>query len=184
MQGTNAIVHSALQHREVPKFLLDYPLVRFQISVDETGQELQCHLPCTRGRANAPSIQAVLFERRYLGVPPQLRPEVAHKNQHRHEESGDCQFDTHNGQILKRSSRLNILQRRLQFPQFTIHSSLRLLRALHSLHLKGLNGFDLPSHIVCGWFERLEVSFDFIDYGRVVQGAAVLLEIDRLRLRA
>lgn len=151
---------------------------------DKASQDLQDPVPCNLGRANAPSIQAVLFESRYLDVPPQLRPGSADKNQHRHKESRDVQIDTHDGQILKRSRCLNILQRLLQFSQFPIHSPLRLFRALHSLHLKRLNGFDLPSHIVCSWLERLEVSLDLVDYGRVVEGAAIVLEVDGLGLRA
>ena len=46
--------------------------------MDEAIQELRCHLPCSQGRANAPSIQAALFESRYRGVPPQLRPGTSH----------------------------------------------------------------------------------------------------------
>lgn len=92
-------------------------------------------------------------------------------------------MDTHNSQILKGSRRLDILQRRLQFPQFPIHPRLRFLRALHSLHFKGLDGFDLPPHIVGSWFEGFEVTFYLVDYSSVVEGAAVALEVDGLGLR-
>ena len=128
-------------------------------------------------------IRAVLFEHRFPGGPPQPRPGGAQKNQHRYEEAEGCQLDTHNSQILKGSRRLDILQRRLQFPQLPIHPRLRLLRALHSLHFKRFNGFDLPSHIVRSWFEGFEVTFDLVDDSSVVEGAAVVLEVDGLGLR-
>lgn len=117
-------------------------------------------------------------------MPPQLRPKSAHKHQHRRRESEDRHLDTHNSQILERSRGFDILQRRLQVPQFPIHLPLRLLRALHSLHLKRLDGLDLPSHIVRSRLERLDVAFDLVDHGRVVQGVAVVLEVDGLGLRA
>lgn len=115
---------------------------------------------------------------------PQLRPKSTHKHQHHRKEPRDSQLDTHNSQILKWPRRLDILQRLLQLPQLPIHPPLRLLRALHSLHLKRLNGLDLPSHIVRGRLERLEVSLDLVDDGRVAERAAVVLEVDGLGLRA
>ena len=90
---------------------------------------------------------------------------------------------THNGQILKRSRRLDVLQRRIQLPQLVIYLALCLLRALDGLHLKRLDGFDLPVHIVRGRFKRLEVAFDLVHDAGVVEGAAVLLEVDGLGLR-
>ena len=51
------------------------------------------------------------------------------------------------------------------------------------MHLKRLDGFDLPLHIVRGRFERLEVAFDLVHDACVVEGAAVLLEVDGLGLR-
>lgn len=152
--------------------------------MDEASQELQCHLLCSQGRANAPSTQAVLFESRYQGVPLQLRPRTPHRYQYCDKVSEARHSDTHNGQVFKRPCCLNIFQRFLQIPQFPIYSSLCLLGALHSLHLKSLDGLDLPGHVVCGWLERLEVSFDLVNNRRVVQGATVVLEIDRLGLRA
>lgn len=156
------------------------------LKIHRRSQQVQDHVPCSPGRANAPSTQAVLFESRYPGVPPRPRPRSAHPKsaplpkgiQRR------SALDTHNSQILKRSRRLDILQRLLQLPQLPIHSPLGLLRALDSLHLKRLNGLDLPSHIVSGRLERLEVSLDLVDDGRVVESAAVVLEVDGLGLRA
>ena len=152
--------------------------------MDEASQEIRCHLPCSQGRANAPSIQAALFESRYQGGPPQLRPRTPHRYQYCDKGSEARHSDTHNGQVFKRPCCLDILQRFLQIPQFPIHSPLCLLRALHSLHLKSLDGLDLPGHIVCGWLERLEVSLDLVNNRRVVQGATVVLKIDGSGLRA
>ena len=97
-----------------------------------------------------------------------------------HIHSGD---HTHNSQILKRSRRLDVLQRRLQFSQLVINLALGLLRALDRLHLKCLDGFDLPVQIVRGRFERLEVAFDLVYDAGVVKGAAIVLEVNGLGLR-
>ena len=110
------------------------------------------------------------------------------KTQHRQHTKGaqrdhSTRDHTHNSQILERSRRLDVLQRRLQFPQLVVYFALRLLRALDGLHLKRLDGFDLPVHIVRGRFECLEVSFDLVHYAGVVEGAAVVLKVDGLGLR-
>ena len=87
---------------------------------------------------------------------------------------------TYHSQILKRPRLLNILQRLLQIHQLPIHQSLGLLRILHRLRLKSLNRLDLPPHIIRHGLERLDVLFNLVDHGLVLERGAVTGEIERL----
>ncbi len=89
---------------------------------------------------------------------------------------------TYNSQLIKRPRRLNILQRLRQRLHLMIHPPLRLLRALHRLSLKRLDGFQLPAHIIRHRLEGFEMLFDFINHGAVVERGSVFGEVDRLRL--
>lgn len=91
---------------------------------------------------------------------------------------------THNSQLLKRPRLLDILQRNIQALQLVVYIRLRLLRAFDGLRLKGLDGLDLPSHVVRHRLEALHVTLDFVHDGPVRQHGAVLREVDRLRRRA
>lgn len=89
---------------------------------------------------------------------------------------------TYHSQILKRPGLLNILQRLLQIPQLHIDPPFRILRTLDRLFLKRLNRLDLPAHIIRRRLPLLEVVLDLVDYALVLQDAAVVREIDCLRL--
>ena len=184
MQAANKMYTLLYSTERSPNFSCGTPLAQRLEANDEASQGFRCHLPCSQERANAPSKPAVLFEHRSLVVPPQHHPKSAHEvSASLENEVRDFHLCTHNSQILQRSRRLNVIQRLLQFPQFLIHPPLRLLRALHSLHFKRLNGFDLSIHIVRSRFEGLDVSFDLVDDPSVAEGAAVTLEVDGLGLR-
>jgi hypothetical protein len=87
---------------------------------------------------------------------------------------------THHSQISKRPGLLDVLQSLLQIAQFLVYDALGLLCALESLCLKCLNRLDLPAHIVCLGLESAELLL--VDDGLVLEDAAVVLEVDGLRL--
>lgn len=88
---------------------------------------------------------------------------------------------TYHREVLKRPSRLDILQRLLQVPKLSLNLALSLLCVLDSLRLKGLNRLQLTVQIVSGGLERFEVVLDLVDDRLVLQDIAVVREIDRLR---
>jgi hypothetical protein len=89
---------------------------------------------------------------------------------------------THHSQVSKRPGLLDVLQSLLQIAQFLVYDALGLLCALESLCLKCLNRLDLPAHIVCLGLESAELLLDVVDDGLVLEDAAVVLEVDGLRL--
>ena len=88
---------------------------------------------------------------------------------------------TYHCQIVKRPCSLNILQGFIQVPQLRINSSLGLLSTLHSLRLESLDRFQLPVDIVCSWLELLEMLLDLVYDCGVLEGLAVVLEVNSLR---
>jgi hypothetical protein len=90
--------------------------------------------------------------------------------------------NTYHSQILKRPCSLNIAQRLLQISQLRINLTLRLLRALHSLGLKSLDGLDLALDIVLLGLESVDLLLDVRDDFLVLERAAVVGEVDGLRL--
>jgi hypothetical protein len=86
--------------------------------------------------------------------------------------------NTYHSKILKRSRTLNIRQRLLQILQLQLNPTLRLLRILHSLRLKRLNGLHLPINIIRRGLEVAEVLLDLVDDGLVLQDRAVVREVD------
>lgn len=95
-----------------------------------------------------------------------------------------CRYDgeTYNSQLIEWPRGLDILQRLAQRLNLLIHSPFRLLRALDRLSLKRLNGLQLPVHIIRHGLELLEMLFDLVDHGSVVERGPVFGEIDSLRL--
>jgi hypothetical protein len=91
-------------------------------------------------------------------------------------------MDTHHSQISKRPGILNILQCLLQVTQLLVHHALRLFSGLDSLRLERLNRLDLPAYIVCLRLKRVELLLDVVDDGLVFEDAAVVREVDGLRL--
>jgi hypothetical protein len=53
---------------------------------------------------------------------------------------------------------------------------------LESLRLECLDRLNLPAHIVCLGLEGVELLLDIVDDGLVLEDAAVVLEVDGLRL--
>lgn len=90
--------------------------------------------------------------------------------------------DTYHSQVVEWPSLLNVLQCLLQILQLGIDNCLGLLRSLDSLALKGLDGLELPLQVVRGRLERAELLLDVVDDGLVLQDAAVMGEVDGLRL--
>lgn len=90
---------------------------------------------------------------------------------------------TYHSQILKRPSRLNILQRLLEILQLRVDLALGLLGALQRLRLKGLDGLDLPRDIDLLELEAVELLLDVGDDVLILELRAVGAEVDRLRLR-
>lgn len=89
---------------------------------------------------------------------------------------------TYHRQVFEWTSFLNVLQGFFQISQLAVHDTLGLLGALHGLRLEGLNGLDLSAHIIGLWLECLELFFDLIDHGGVLQHGAVVGEVDGRRL--
>lgn len=89
---------------------------------------------------------------------------------------------THHSQIIKWPGLLDVLQGLLQIAQLLVNHTLGLLGTLHSLGLERFNGLDLPSHIVRLGLEGIELLLDVVNDGLVLEDAAVVGEIDGLRL--
>ena len=89
---------------------------------------------------------------------------------------------THHSQVREWPGVLDVLQRLLQIAQLLVHDALGLLGALESLCLEGLNCLDLPAHVVGLGLESAELLLDVVDDGLVLEDAAVVLEVDGLRL--
>lgn len=89
---------------------------------------------------------------------------------------------TYHGEVLERPGGLNVVQGLLQVNQLGLDLALGLLSVLHSLGLKGIDGLELTGNIVGGRLEVLELSLDVIDDGLVLQGVAVVVEVDGLGL--
>ncbi len=77
---------------------------------------------------------------------------------------------------------MNVLQCLVQIAQLPVYYRLGLFRALDRLAFKRLNGFYLPAHIISCRLERTELLLDIVDDGLVLKDAAVLAEVNRLRL--
>lgn len=89
---------------------------------------------------------------------------------------------THHSEVGKRPGVLNVLERLLEIAELLVDNGLGLLGALQGLCLEGLNGLDLPAHIVRLRFEGVELLLDVVDDGLVLEDATVVLEVDGLRL--
>jgi hypothetical protein len=89
---------------------------------------------------------------------------------------------THHSEVSKRPGVLNVLERLLEIAQLLVDNGLGLLGALQGLCLEGLNGLDLSAHIVRLGLESVELFLDVVDDGLVLEDAAVVLEVDGLRL--
>ena len=93
-------------------------------------------------------------------------------------------IDTHHCELIERPGILDVLQRLLQILQLLIHNALGLLGTLQRLGLESLNCLDLPCHIDSLGLEVVESLLDLIHNGGVFQDAAVVGEVDSLRLLA
>ena len=89
---------------------------------------------------------------------------------------------TYHSQLINRPRLLDIPQSPVQIGQLPIDDRLRLLRALHRRRLKRLDSLDLPPDIVRRRLVWLHLPLDLVHDGLVVEYAAVVLKVDRLRL--
>ena len=89
---------------------------------------------------------------------------------------------TYHSQLINRPRLLDIPQSPVQIGQLPIDDRLRLLRALHRRRLKRFDGLDLPPDIVRRRLVRPHLPLNLIHDGLVVEDAAVVLKVDRLRL--
>lgn len=143
-------------------------------------------MPCSPEHASGPWTRAARCAYRCRAGQQQPRPTHPHVSDPAHSSANTgesaLQVYTYNGEILKRPSLLNVLQRLLQILQLLINHGLGLLCALHSLGLECLDGLNLARDVVGGGLESLELLLDVVDDGRVLQHGAVVGEVDRLRL--
>lgn len=89
---------------------------------------------------------------------------------------------TYHSEVLERPSALNVLQGSLEVLQLCVDLALGLLGALHSLRLESLDALDLALDVVLLHLEAAHLLLDVVDDGLVLEDAAVVAEVDRLRL--
>lgn len=89
---------------------------------------------------------------------------------------------TYNSEVGERPGVLDVLEGLLEIAQLLVDDGLGLFCALDGLGLESLNGLDLPSYVVCLGLERLELLLNVVDDGLVLEDAAVIAEVDLLRL--
>lgn len=89
---------------------------------------------------------------------------------------------TYHGEVLKWTSRLDVLQSLLQILQLSINFALGLLGALDGLRLECLNGLHLSLHVILLGLEGGELLLEVVDDVLVLQEAAVLGKVDSLWL--
>lgn len=108
--------------------------------------------PCSRNLVLEESEKPIdqQFSRRLPSFP------ISHKND-----------STHNSQIFKRPSPLNVLQCSIQALQLGIYLPLCFLSALDGLCLKRINRFDLLANVISHRLEFFELGFYLIDDGLV-----------------
>jgi hypothetical protein len=92
------------------------------------------------------------------------------------------QRDTHDSEVLERTSSLDVLKSLLEVNQLRVDLALSLLSVLNSLGLESIDSLELAGNVVRGGLEVLEVVLDLVDDGLVLQHLAVVGEVDRLRL--
>lgn len=92
------------------------------------------------------------------------------------------QCHTYHSEVLERPSALNVLQGSLEILQLCVDLALGLLGALHSLRLESLDALDLALDVVLLHLEAAHLLLDVVDDGLVLEDAAVVAEVDRLRL--
>lgn len=90
--------------------------------------------------------------------------------------------NTHHSEVLKRSRSLDVLERLLQILQLLINLALGLLSSLDGLRLECLDRLDLPVDVVLLRGEGVELLLEVVDDGLVLEDAAVVAEVDGLRL--
>lgn len=90
--------------------------------------------------------------------------------------------NTHHSEVLERPGGLDVLEGLLQVLQLGVDLALGLLGALDGLGLVGLNGLDLAADVVLLDLEAVELLLDVVDDGGVLEHAAVVREVDLLRL--
>lgn len=89
---------------------------------------------------------------------------------------------TYHSELIERSGGLNVLKSLLEVDQFSLDATLGGFGALDGLGLESLDGFELAVDVVRSGLEVLEVVFDLVDDGLVLQDLAVGGEVDCLGL--
>ena len=89
---------------------------------------------------------------------------------------------TYHSEVFKRTRALDVLQSLLQVLQFRINLRLGLLCALDRLSLEGLNRFNLAVDVVFLDLKAAHLLLEIANDILVLQGPAVVLEVDSLRL--
>lgn len=92
------------------------------------------------------------------------------------------QCHTYHSEVLERPGALNVLQGSLEILQLSVDLALGLLGALHGLRLESLDALDLALDVVLLHLEAAHLLLDVVDDGLVLEDAAVVAEVDRLRL--
>lgn len=148
-------------------------------SIAQIGRKRK-KLPCNPGASTCPWRRAKRSSRQSRAGRKQPRPKQL--GQHTVPTKRFAIAKTYHSEILKRTSRLDILQRLLEVLQLGLDLTLGLLSVLHSLGLKGIDSLQLAGNIVGGGLEALEVLLDLVDDGLVLEHTAVVREVDGLRL--
>jgi hypothetical protein len=91
-------------------------------------------------------------------------------------------LQTYHSQVGKWPGLLDVLQGLLQIAQLLVHNALGLFGALDGLRLECLDCLNLSADIVCLGLESVELLLNVVDDGLVLEDAAVVLEVDGLRL--
>lgn len=95
-----------------------------------------------------------------------------------HEKSEKAVMSTYHSEVLEWPSSLNVLEGLAEVLEFHGDLVLGSLGVLYRLNLEGLDSLDLPVDIVGGGLEGLESLLNLVDDGLVLQGGAVLGEVD------
>lgn len=87
---------------------------------------------------------------------------------------------TYDSEVLEGTGSLDVLQGLLEVDELLVDLALSLLGVLDSLGLESINGLQLAADIVRSGLEVLEVVLDLVNNSLVLQGLAVVGEVDGL----
>lgn len=90
--------------------------------------------------------------------------------------------DLIDGEVVERPGLFDVLQCLLEVAELLVDDKLGLLGALDGLGLESFDGLDLPVYVVGLGLVGAELLLDVVDDGLVLEGGAVVSEVDGLGL--